>query len=164
MQKVEMSESSMFIAQVLGRRRSAMLVRRWATTRGSASCTIWPWHPTNREGPHAEIRLKDRRSHRLDLNPRESASTPVSGGEDWLTQSNVSLFEQTIKSMPNRVCAVPLWRLQVPSPDARPLPDARAFCVKDRKQNQILGEIPDHHTSRIPGGGGFHVECIFRSL
>jgi hypothetical protein len=46
------------------------------------------------------------------------------GGEDWLTKSDVSLFEQTIKSTPNRVCAVPLWLFQVPGPDARPVHDA----------------------------------------
>jgi hypothetical protein len=147
--RLKCSESSMLIAHVLGQRRSAMLVRRSATTRGSTACTTWPWHPTNREGPHAEVRLKDRRAHPPDLKPRAAASTPVSGAQDWLTKSNVSLFEQTTKSMPNRVCAVPLWMFQVPRPDAQPLHDAREFCVKDRKQNQILGEIPDRHTSGI---------------
>ena len=49
--------------------------------------------------------------------------------EGRLSRSNVSLFEQTIKCRPDRVRAVPLWMLQVPRPDARPVHDAREFCV-----------------------------------
>jgi hypothetical protein len=45
-------------------------------------------------------------------------------------ESNVSGFEQTVKSIPNKVCAVPLWMLQVPRPEARPAHNAREFCVR----------------------------------
>jgi len=43
----------------------------------------------------------------------------------------MSAFDQTPKFMTNRVCAIPLWMLQVPRPEARPVHKrAREFCVR----------------------------------
>jgi hypothetical protein len=54
----------------------------------------------------------------MDLHPRT------------VHESNVSAFDQTLKFMTNRVSAIPLWMLQVPRPEARPVHNAREFCVR----------------------------------
>jgi len=43
---------------------------------------------------------------------------------------NVSGFEQTPRFMTLRVSAIPLWMLQIPKPEARPVHNAREFCVR----------------------------------
>jgi hypothetical protein len=47
-----------------------------------------------------------------------------------VVKSSVSGFGQTVRFLPTRVCAVPLWMLQVPRPEARPVHNAREFCVR----------------------------------
>ena len=44
--------------------------------------------------------------------------------------SNVSGCAQTVKSVSDSVCAVPLWMLQVPRPEIQALHNARVFCVR----------------------------------
>ncbi len=55
---------------------------------------------------------------------------------------NVSGCEQTLKSVPDRILAVPLRMLQVPRPELNRC-IVREYSAQDRQQNQILSETSD---------------------
>jgi len=54
-------------------------------------------------------------------------------------QPNVSGCAQTVKSISDTVCAVPLWMLQVPRPEIQPLHNARVFCA--RTNSKIKSQV-----------------------
>jgi hypothetical protein len=62
---------------------------------------------------------------------------------------NVSGFEQTIRPTPNKVCAVPLWMLQFPRPEARQLHNALRVPRKDRNKIPIPSDITNRLTAKI---------------
>jgi hypothetical protein len=60
--------------------------------------------------------------------------------------SNVSGYDQTVRSIPDMVCAVPLWMLQVPDAGTQPVHNARVFCL--RANSKIKSQVKPRTAAR----------------
>src|ERR1700685_3996294 len=63
--------------------------------------------------------------------------------------------------MPTRVVLFHSGCSRFPSPEVRPLHSAREFCVKDRRQNQILSEIPNSTLPQVENPRRIHMKNLF---